>query len=95
MSPTKRQLQIVDFIALYIRETGIAPSIQEICNRFDLASTATVHKHLKNIEQRGLIVRHANKARAISVRGSVRLIQDAKVGDLVDIDTGEVIEAAL
>lgn len=92
MGPTRRQAQILDFLRVQIHREGIAPSIQEICDRFRLSSTATVHKHLKNLEDRGLIIRHPNMARAISVRGSVRMSEDARRGDVVDTDTGEVIE---
>ena len=52
MNPTPRQKQILDFVTRSIDRRGFAPSIQEICDHFDLASTATVHKHLKNLADR-------------------------------------------
>ena len=91
MGPTPRQLQILKHIQAQIARNGYAPSIQEICDCFKLASTATVHKHLKNLVERGLIVRSEHRSRAISVRGSVRLAEDARAGAIIDTDTGEVI----
>ena len=54
VNPTPRQKQILDFVTRSIDRRGFAPSIQEICDHFDLASTATVHKHLKNLAERSL-----------------------------------------
>jgi repressor LexA len=67
MNPTPRQKQILDFIAKHIEKRGYAPSIQEICDHFDLASTATVHKHLTNLADRGLLNREAGRSRAIEM----------------------------
>ena len=67
MNPTPRQKQILDFVTRSIERRGYAPSIQEICDHFDLASTATVHKHLKNLAARGLLNRESNRSRAIEV----------------------------
>lgn len=67
MNPTPRQKQILDFVTRSIERRGYAPSIQEICDHFDLASTATVHKHLKNLAARGLLNRESNRSRALEV----------------------------
>ena len=67
MNPTPRQKQILDFVTRSIDRRGFAPSIQEICDHFGLASTATVHKHLKNLAARGLLNRESNRSRALEV----------------------------
>ncbi|MEO8359675.1 MAG: transcriptional repressor LexA [Vicinamibacteria bacterium] len=67
MNPTPRQKQILDFVTRSIDRRGFAPSIQEICDHFDLASTATVHKHLKNLAARGLLTRESHRSRALEV----------------------------
>lgn len=67
MNPTPRQKQILDFVTRSIDRRGFAPSIQEICDHFDLASTATVHKHLKNLAARGLLNRESHRSRALEV----------------------------
>ena len=67
VNPTPRQKQILDFVTRSIDRRGFAPSIQEICDHFDLASTATVHKHLKNLAARGLLRRESHRSRALEV----------------------------
>ena len=46
---------VYDFIALRLK-SGEAPTIREMCNRFD-RSPATVHAILLRLENRGLIER--------------------------------------
>lgn len=76
---TKRQKEIHDYLQKYILAHGYAPTFQEIGARFELSSLATVHKHLSNLESKGLIRRHWNHSRAIELveardsRGSVTL----------------------
>ena len=67
VNPTPRQKQILDFVTRSIDRRGFAPSIQEICDHFDLASTATVHKHLKNLAARGLLNRESHRSRALEI----------------------------
>jgi len=64
---TRRQKEILEFIENHIGNVGYAPSIEEICSQFGLSSTATVHKHLSNLEQKGLIRRFPNRSRAIEL----------------------------
>lgn len=64
---TKRQKQLVDFLENYITEHGYAPTLQETGQYFGLSSLATVHKHLKNLEQKGFIRRNWNHSRALEV----------------------------
>ena len=64
---TKRQKQILSFIEESIRKNGYAPSLDEISRHFELHSISTIHKHLVNLEDKGFIKRHWNRARAIEV----------------------------
>jgi len=64
---TKRQKQILNFIEESIRKNGYAPSLDEISQHFELHSISTIHKHLVNLEDKGLIKRHWNRARAIEL----------------------------
>ncbi len=64
---TKRQKQIIDFLDQYIGEHGYAPTLQEIGQYFGLASLATVHKHLKNLELKGFVRRRSNHSRALEL----------------------------
>jgi len=64
---TKRQKQLYDYLDDYIARHGYAPTLEEIGEHFALSSLATVHKHLTNLEDKGLIKRKWNFSRAIEV----------------------------
>jgi len=64
---TKRQQEIYQYLKEHIQSMGYAPSIMEICAKFNLSSPATVHKHLSHIEEKGLIRREQNLSRAIEL----------------------------
>jgi len=67
MNLTARQKEIYDFIQSYIYSHGIAPSVTEIRDKFNLGSLGTIHKHLKALEKRGCIRRSKGHARAIEI----------------------------
>jgi repressor LexA len=64
---TKRQKQMVDYLENYIEEHGYAPTLAEVGQYFGLSSLATVHKHLRNLENKGLIRRTHNHSRALEI----------------------------
>ena len=64
---TKRQKEILTFVEDSIQKNGYAPSLNEISRHFNLHSISTIHKHLVQLEEKGLIRRHWNRARAIEV----------------------------
>jgi len=64
---TKRQKELFDFLDGYLAKHGYAPTLEEIGSRFKLSSLATVHKHLTNLERKGLIRRTWNHSRAIEL----------------------------
>jgi len=61
------QKAIYDFICSYYKENGYPPAVREICQAVGLRSPSTVHTHLKNMEQKGLLVRDPLKQRALMV----------------------------
>ncbi len=64
---TRRQREMVDCIEGFIREFGYSPTLEEIGRRMGLSSLATVHKHLQNLESKGLIKRNWNHSRSIEL----------------------------
>jgi len=64
---TKRQREILDFLAEFIQQHGYAPSLEEIGRRFGLSSLATVHKHLTNLQEKGFIKRAWNRSRSVEL----------------------------
>ena len=59
--------EIYQYIVAYAQTHAYPPSVREICEAVGLTSTATVHTHLKKLEQQGLIVRDPSRQRAIRV----------------------------
>ena len=43
---TRRQREVMDFIAGFLQEHGYSPSFQEIARGLGLSSLATGHKHI-------------------------------------------------
>ena len=67
MPVTRRQREILDFIAGQLEAKGYAPSFEEIARQFGFHSLATVHEHLTNLERKGYIRRTHNESRAIEI----------------------------
>lgn len=67
MGLTKRQKEILDFIDWFMDRMGYAPSLEEIGAHFRLSSVATVHKHLVNLQEKGLIRRDPSRSRSIEL----------------------------
>lgn len=67
MHLTKRQKEILDFIREYLESEGYAPSLEEIGARFGLSSVATVHKHVQNLVEKGLLRKAWNRSRSLEL----------------------------
>ncbi len=67
MALTKRQREIYDFISQFVAKNGYSPSFEEIGEGMGLSSLATVHKHLTNLEKKGMLKRDYNRSRSIDV----------------------------
>ena len=62
---TRRQREVMDFIAGFLQEHGYSPSFQEIARGMGLSSLATVHKHILTLERKGFLRRGPNQSRSI------------------------------
>ena len=89
---TKRQKQILDFITQFIQSNEYAPSYREIAEYFGLSSTATIHEHVKALEDKGLISSSFNAARSLEVI-NYRFGQSIELPLAGLITAGEPIEA--
>ena len=67
MAITRRQREVYDFISRFVAENGYSPSFEEIGNGLELSSLATVHKHVTNLEKKGLLTRDYNRSRSIDL----------------------------
>lgn len=66
-SSAENQRKILEFIRKEIETKGYPPSVREICQAVGLKSTSTVHAHLNQLEEQGVIRRDATKPRALEV----------------------------
>jgi repressor LexA len=90
---TKRQKQLYDYLDDFIARHGYAPTLEEIGERFRLSSLATVHKHLTNLEEKGLIKRKWNFSRAIEMVPQQRKTAAVELPLLGYVAAGAPIEA--
>jgi repressor LexA len=67
MALTKRQKQVLDFIAGFVDDNGYCPSYEEIAKGLDLASLATVHKHISVLEAKSYLKRGFNQSRSLEL----------------------------
>ncbi len=90
---TKKQKEILDFISQFIQTNDYAPSYREIADYFGLSSTATVHEHVKALEDKGLISTSHNAARSLELTTIQRFGQAIELPLVGLITAGEPIEA--
>ncbi len=93
MSLTKRQREILSYLAEYTEDNGYAPSFEEIAEQFDYNSLATVHEHLSNLERKAYIKRRYNESRAIEILPSEQYPRAVELPLLGTVAAGMPIEA--
>ncbi len=93
MHLTRRQKEILDYVTRHIETRGYAPTIEEIGDHFGLSSLATVHKHLSNLQSKGLIKRACNRSRALEIVPTQITVRAVEVPLLGRVAAGTPIEA--
>ena len=86
MAITRRQREVYDFISRFVTEHGYSPSFEEIGQGLELNSLATVHKHISNLEKKGLLTRDYNRSRSIDL-----LPPKGKLKQSMNVNTGVVL----
>ena len=71
MTLTERQQQVLEFIEQSQSEHGMVPSTREIQEHFGFASQTAAVNHLRALEKKGVIKRHAGKARGVALTSSL------------------------
>lgn len=64
---TKKQKEVLDYIAGYIDDNGYAPSYREIAEHFGFSSVATVTDHVQALKDKGAVENDFNAARSIQL----------------------------
>ena len=67
MALTKRQKDFLDFLAGFLEKHGYSPSYEEIASGMNLASLATVHKHMLSLEAKHYLKRGFNQSRSLEI----------------------------
>jgi len=67
MALTRRQKQVLDVIAGFVDENGYSPSYEEIARGLNLASLATVHKHISALTTKNYLKRGFNQSRSLEM----------------------------
>ena len=78
---TDRQLEVLRFIASEIEERGYPPTIREIGEALDIASTNGVNDHLKALERKGYLQRDPVKSRALIPTAEARRVLGGERGE--------------
>ncbi len=84
------QQAIYEYIQAYYKENGFPPSVREIGQAVGLRSTATVHTHLKNMEQKGMLPRDPSKQRALLLTQQDEEEPAAKVAASAAVDAQKI-----
>lgn len=87
---TKRQKEVLDFIIGYQQRKEYAPSLEEICKHFHLASVSTAHFHVSRLRDLGCLSKEENKHRAIDAIGKEEMVRIPLLGTIA---AGQPIEA--
>ncbi len=64
---TKKEKLVLEYIRVYTGIHGIAPSLVEIKENFELKAVSTVHEHLNNLKRKGYLAREMNQTRSMKV----------------------------
>src|SRR6201993_4068326 len=97
MAITRRQKEVIDFLSNFTQKNGSSPSYEEIASGLGLSSLATVHKHISNLQNKGLLQRAHNRSRSIDVlpaRSSKRADRLPLMGRIAAGKPVEAIESA-
>jgi len=66
MGYTKKQRDLLQFVARYQRENGVSPTLEEIGQEFGI-SRVTAFQHVNALEKRGAVTHRAREARSLEI----------------------------
>lgn len=67
MALTRRQKEVLEFLAEFIEKNRYSPSYEEIAEGLSLNSLATIHKHISSLESKGYLRRAFNQSRSLEI----------------------------
>jgi repressor LexA len=93
MALTRRQKEVIDFVSRFIQQKGYSPTLEEIARGLNLASVATVHKHIANLQEKGVLKKEWNRGRSLELLPLSPRGGGVEVPLLGYVSAGEPIEA--
>ena len=63
----EKELSVLNFLKVHIKDRGYPPSVREICKNLDIKSTSTVFAILNTLEKNKYIRKDPSKTRAIEI----------------------------
>ena len=69
---TRKQKEILEFIAEFQDRHGLAPTHREICERFGFRSYGTAYKHLRLLAEKGFLRRESHRRRGMELLAPAR-----------------------
>lgn len=79
---TKKKKQLLDFIQAFKLEHGYYPTLEEIRKKFKLSSLSTVHQHLSELEDMGMLERGYGKARDMKIDMKIEPYLEGSMAEL-------------
>lgn len=73
INPTPRQIQVLAFVYGFTKTNAVAPTYQEIGERFSIGINAAVC-HVRGLEKKGLLMRQYGKVRRMSITAAGRKV---------------------
>ncbi len=67
MALTKRQKEVLEFLADFIDQKRYLASYEELAAGLSLNSLATIHKHISSLESKGYLRRAFNQSRSLEI----------------------------
>ena len=95
MTPTPKQLRILEAIRDFRVRNGYSPTMQELADQLGV-SKVTIFEHVEALERKALILRARNRARSLEVAPTVKLPDESKAASYPIVGTiaaGQPIEA--
>ena len=95
MTPTPKQLKILETIRDFRVRNGYSPTMQELADQLGV-SKVTIFEHVEALERKELILRARNRARSLEVSPTVKLPDESKPASYPIVGTiaaGHPIEA--
>ena len=89
--PTDRSRQVYDFVRAYTARHGYPPKLREIGAQLGIRSRGVVHRHLRALEDEGLLRIEPDRARGVRLRGRAGAVRSLPL--LGRIAAGRPIEA--